>query len=314
MNILDVPTGKIITLGGEHGQLECLYVGDYGKNANMKATFLGLDNEVSPPECELMPLSEKIVVTISTQYGCASKCKFCDVPKVGTGRNATYADLLMQIRTALEASGCSYSKRLNIHFARMGEPTWNPDVLRCAVLLPESVQDIIRADVTHSVVSTMLPKHNKNLQGFLKKWCFIKNELFDGDAGLQFSINSTNNEQRDWLFGGSSLTLEEISELGKTLPAPKGRKYTLNFCVSSETIIDGWKLADLFHPDNWIVKLTPVHNAQTAKDNGLYTEFWYKSHEACCKSAGFDVIVFVPSEEEEQGRITCGNLILAQNK
>lgn len=311
MQVFDVPTGNIAIMDGDHGKLECLYVGDYGKNANMKADFLGLREDVSAPTGLLMPLSEKIVVTISTQYGCASKCKFCDVPKCGPGRNATYNDLLMQIREMIVLSDCAFTKRLNIHFARMGEPTWNTNVLKCALLLPESVQDIIQARVTHPVVSTMLPKKNKYLGTFLRKWCAIKNLAFDGDAGLQFSINSTHEGQRDWLFGGSSLSLEEISELESTLPPPLGRKYTLNFCVNEKTIIDAEKLVGLFNPNRWIVKLTPVHNANEAKANGVYGDFWYSQHEENCKKAGFDVIVFVPSEDEESGRITCGNALLA---
>lgn len=129
---INVPTGHILIVQGDKGSLECLSIGDYGRQANVKAKFLGLNKDIEGvPNGKCMPLKEKWVVTISTQYGCNSACKFCDVPKVGRGINATYKDMKEQIEVALslhpEVKG---TKRLNIHYARMGEPSWNPDVLR----------------------------------------------------------------------------------------------------------------------------------------------------------------------------------------
>ena len=99
---VNVPTGEIYVAKGDNGLIEFLTVGDYGKDANIKANFLGITRELNGvPNGKVMPLSEKWVITISTQYGCSMNCKFCDVPKVGVGRNATYNDLVGQITTAL---------------------------------------------------------------------------------------------------------------------------------------------------------------------------------------------------------------------
>ena len=66
-----VPTGEIYTAIGEKGMLEFLTVGDYGKNANIKADFLGITRDLNGvPNGEPMPLTEKWGITISTQYGC----------------------------------------------------------------------------------------------------------------------------------------------------------------------------------------------------------------------------------------------------
>ena len=78
----------------------------------------------------------------------------------------------------------------------------------------------------------MLPKYNKVLEGFILEWCRIKNKVYGGEAGLQFSINSTDDEQRDAQFNNMSLSLEGISALARRLPRPVGRKYTLNFAVT----------------------------------------------------------------------------------
>lgn len=85
----------------------------------------------------------------------------------------------------------------------------------------------------------MLPKANNKLRNFLQVWCSIKNEFYNGEAGLQFSINSTDDEQRNELFDSKSLSLAQISQLANELPMPVGRKYTLNFPVTSQTILKG---------------------------------------------------------------------------
>lgn len=58
-----------------------------------------------------------------------------------------------------------------------------------------------------------------------------------GEAGLQFSINSTDDEQRRELFDNKSHSLATISEMANRLPMPKGRKYMLNFPVTAQTIL-----------------------------------------------------------------------------
>lgn len=318
---IKVPTGEIYTAEGEKGTLEFLTVGDYGKQANIKADFLGITRELNGvPNGEVQPLTEKWVVTISTQYGCSMGCKFCDVPKVGPGRNATKQDMIDEVLTALEEHPeVKGTKRLNIHFARMGEPTWNPKVIEAAVEIRRMASIHFGHSVLiHPVVSTMLPANNHKLNDFLWDWAQrIKNDAYDGDAGLQFSINSTDDEQRKYLFSGSSLTLGQISDLADQLPKPKGRKYTLNFALADDSIIEGKVLASLFDPERWICKITPLHRTSSAEQNGIrttggYEAFTpYKAVEDDLKAHGFDVIVFVPSYDEDDGLITCGNAILS---
>lgn len=319
---IQVPTGNICVMQAEKGKLEFLSIGDYGKNSNIKADFLGITRELNGvPNGEIMPLEEKWVVTISTQYGCSMDCKFCDVPKVGKGLNATISDLDNQIVEALklhpEVIG---TKRLNLHYARMGEPTWNFEVLKNAMNLHKLVKPYIGNSMIHPVISTMLPKNNARLIEYLQEWCDIKNYTYRGDAGLQFSINSTDNTQREEMFSGNSLSLEEISEIGKLLPDPIGRKYALNFALADEYIINAQRLASLFSNKKFMCKLTPLHKTKSCEQNGIETTGGYESFtpyqkaETALKNAGFDVIVFVPSYDEDLGLITCGNAILSGSK
>jgi 23S rRNA (adenine2503-C2)-methyltransferase len=318
---IQVPTGNICIMQGEKGKLEFLSIGDYGKQANIKADFLGIERELNGvPNGDIMPLTEKWVVTVSTQYGCSMNCKFCDVPKVGKGLNATSFDLHHEIISALKLHPeIKYTKRLNIHYARMGEPTWNLAVLDNARHLPDIVEPYIGHSLIHPVISTMMPKANKNLFGFLLNWCEIKNGQYDGNAGLQFSINSTDDAQREYLFSGNAMTLKEISEMAKDLPNPNGRKYALNFALADNSIIDEHVLISLFPADKFMCKITPLHDTKSCEENDLKTTGGYRSFtpykdvETRLKSVGYDVIVFIPSYDEDHGLITCGNAILSGN-
>ena len=316
---IQVPTGNICVMKGEKGLIEFLSIGDYGKDSNIKADFLGIKRELNGvPNGEIMPLSEKWVITISTQYGCSMGCKFCDVPKVGKGLNATLNDLTNQLIEGLKLHPeIGATKRLNLHYARMGEPTFNFDVIEHAKQLHKIVKPHIGNSMIHPVISTMLPKANKRLMEFLNEWCDIKNYTYRGDAGLQFSINSTDDDQRNEMFSGNSLPLNDIAEIGRLLPDPKGRKYALNFALADNYIVDAEKLAMLFNPNTFMVKITPLHKTQSCDDNGIITTDGYEAFtpyqkaETDLKNAGFDVIVFVPSYDEDLGLITCGNAILS---
>ena len=278
---LSVPTGNILITEGEKGRdLEFLSIGDYGKRHNVKASFLGLNDEIAGvPNGTIMPLEEKWVITISTQYGCSMACKFCDVPKVGPGINVTFNDLSNQVKEALKLHPeVEATKRLNIHYARMGEPTWNTNVLDHALVIRKQIRPYIGRSLVHPVVSTMLPKKNTVLMSFLQEWCEIKNYNYRGDAGLQFSINSTSNDQRNDMFSGNSLSLEEISEIGKNLPDPKGRKYALNFALADEYEIDAERLLNLFSPKKFMVKITPLHKTNSCIRNDIKTSKGYEAY------------------------------------
>lgn len=209
-------TGKIY-VDTEH-RLEFLTVGDYGKENNIKADFLGLTKEINGVENTAVDLSKKWVATISTQKGCPMHCKFCDVPKFGFYGNASIDD-----------------------------------------------------------------------------------------------------EQRNELFDSKSLSLAQISQLANELPMPVGRKYTLNFPVTSQTILDAKELSKLFDREKFIVKITPIHETASAIENGFqvtgYSDYdVYRRFEQPLLKEGWDVIVFVPSKEEDSDRITCGNALISEEK
>ena len=323
MQIVDrikVPTGDILIVTGDRGLLEMLSLGDYGKNINIKADFMGLSRDPGAVKHgALLPLEEKWVITVSTQYGCSMGCSFCDVPRVGPGKNATFDDLIRQVLTGIKLHPeIQSTKRLNIHFARMGEPTWNPAVLDATQWFKAHIDPEFKI---HPVVSTMMPRNNEWLKTFIHTWMRMKNRLLGGNAGLQLSINATDEAVRKAIFGGHACTLEEITEIMKGI-IPSGRKITLNFALSDygrQSVINPAVLRRAFNPSDYMVKLTPMHVTRAARTHGYETSgdpttlAPYAAIEEALKHEGFDVLVFLASKEEDESRITCGNAILGDD-
>ena len=314
-----IPTGYLFTGKYSKGPLETLSIGDYGKRYNVKADFLGYHKVIAGvPNTYCMPLSEKWVITVSTQYGCPMKCTFCDVPNVEFNGNASFNDLQQQFLNALSLfPDTHYTERLNLHYARMGDPIFNTDVFEFSKWLYANKKNLpIRVEVLHPVLTTSLPRKLRQLASRIEEWCQIKNEVYNGQCGLQFSINSTSEAQREDMFGGQSLSLTEFSKIASKLPPPVGRKYCLNFAYSTDFEIDATKIADLFNAEHFMCKITPIHNNNACRANNIQTlggyDSWqpYQQPEEDLKAAGFDVLVFVPSIDEEEGLVTCGNAIL----
>lgn len=323
MNKIELPTGYLFTDDYSKAELETLSIGDYGKKHNVKADFLGLTDEIHGVDnIPCMPLSEKWVVTLSTQYGCVMKCSFCDVPKVSWNGNATFNDLKQQLYSAINLfPDVHYTERLNIHFARMGEPIFNDNVFDFAIWMYNQKQQIfkdtgLRIETLHPVLTTSLPRAYKNLEAKIMQWCAIKNDLYNGQAGLQLSINSTDEKQRSSMYQNMQLGLDDLSIIADKMPEPIGRKYCLNFAYSTDYIIDAEYLKNRFDPDKFMCKITPIHNNNACKENKIKTIGGYDSYtpyakpENDLKNAGYDVLVFVPSMDEEDGLVTCGNVVL----
>ena len=318
--ITETHTGKIVT--DTDLTLEYLYVGDYGKENNIKASFLGYDKRIDKVEHKPVDITDKLVVTVSSQKGCPMNCNFCDCPKLGFKGNATLPELITEIMSGVALSGIKHGQRLNVHYARMGEPTFNPNVITSAEFIAQmlmSENSDVTFDTYHPVVSTMMPKSNKNLKEFLHKWV-TTGFVYGGEDGfgLQFSINTLDENDRNEMFRNRSLSLQEISDIIKELPYPKKRKYTLNFAVTSKSNLDVDLMNKYFDKEKCIVKMTPIHETVEAVDEGyeIVHDFdVYEQFEQPLVNDGWDVIVFVPSKEEDEDRITCGNSLIAlENK
>lgn len=185
--ITDTHTGEIIS--DTDLTLEYLFVGDYGKENNIKADFLGYDKRIEKVEHKPVDIREKLVVTVSSQKGCPMHCNFCDCPKLGFKGNASLPELMMEITSGIALSGIRHGERLNVHYARMGEPTFNQNVIASAKQIAHMLADPdsdIHFNTYHPVISTMMPKANNNLKEFLHKW--VKTGFEYDEEELQMMI------------------------------------------------------------------------------------------------------------------------------
>jgi len=324
---IPIPTGYLFVGKYSKGLLETLSIGDYGKPYNVKADFLGYHKEIEGvPNIYTMPLSEKWVITVSTQYGCVMRCSFCDVPNVPFKGNATFEDLKAQLYNAISLfPQFRYTERLNLHYARMGEPIFNYNVFEFTRWLYSNKHRIfedtgLSIEVLHPVLSTSCPRKFKKLEERILEWCEIKNKVYNGQAGIQFSINSTSEKQRDEMFGGMQIRLKDLSKIADQMPMPVSRKYCLNFAYATDFEVNAELLASLFDSRKFMCKITPIHNNNACRKNKIETIGGYDSYvpyrkiEEDLKRAGFDVLIFVPSFDEENGLVTCGNAILGGSK
>lgn len=118
------------------------------------------------------------------------------------------------------------------------------------------------------------------------------------------------------MFGGSSILLEDIVRIADKMPEPISRKYCLNFAFASDSEVRVEVLDRFFDKEKFMVKITPIHNNNACRQNNIMTtggyDSWqpYQTLEEELKRAGWDVLVFIPSMDEEMGLVTCGNAIL----
>ena len=120
-----------------------------------KGRLVEFVESVQPP----LPRNEKWVLIVSTLYGCPVGCLFCDAGGWYRGR-LSKEDILGQVDYMITNRFPSRKipvKKLKIQFARVGEPSLNPNVLDVLEELPK----IYDAPGLLPCISTVAPKGNK---------------------------------------------------------------------------------------------------------------------------------------------------------
>jgi 23S rRNA (adenine2503-C2)-methyltransferase len=256
---------------------------------------------------------EKWVLVISTLYGCPIDCKFCDAGGNYKGK-LSYDDLLFQIDYPMREKypdlivPCT---KFKIQFARMGEPSFNPNVLKVLEDLPGlyNIPGFIPS------LSTIAPKGTNN---FFNRLIEIKKEKYPLTFQLQFSIHSTQKAQRDLLIPVRKWDFHEIANYGKHFFDPGGRKITLNFAVSTVSVIDPEVLNRHFDPELFIIKLTPLNPTFKSSENKMQSliKADHVNYDIMdqLKSKGYEVILSIGEWEENQIGSNCGQYVQACSK
>ena len=158
----------------------------------------------------LVPFEEKWLTAISTQYGCPQHCQFCLVPELGFHGNLSVDEMWEQLEFVFsQHPQVTNSDKIKVGFARMGEPQYNW----------KNILQVMRDMKTYKEGFTFLPCYNtilpkvkvfgKNPVEVLKEEVMSVKEYLDGFMHIQISTNSTNEDERKYLFGGADVVTIE---------------------------------------------------------------------------------------------------------
>ena len=187
----------------------------------------------------------------------------------------------------------------------MGEPSLNKNVLEVLKLLPEKYE----APGLMPCVSTIAPN---NSDGFLDELIEIKNQLYpNGNFQLQFSIHSTDQEEREKWMTENIWNLGEIAKFGEKWYKKGDRKITLNFAVAEDSKINPEIVAHIFDPEKYWIKLTPINPTNKAIDNKLQSGITVENTEIFplvkeFRKLGFSAAISIGEWEENDIGTNCG--------
>ncbi len=250
-------------------------------------------------------IDEKWVVVVSSQFGCPVGCLMCDTYDYYKG-NPTAEELLSQVDHVIRRrfpDGKVPSKKFKVQFARMGEPALNMAVIEAIELIPKRFD----APGFMPCISTTAPVGRDD---FFSELLRLNHEIFKGNFQLQFSIHSTNEEQRNRIIPIEKWDLERIASYGDDFFVG-GRKIALNFALAPENEIDVDKLTSLFSKDRFMFKFTPVNPTSQAKLHDIVREDLVEEEVpeiSLLRKEGFDVILSVGDPRENDIGSNCGQL------
>jgi 23S rRNA (adenine2503-C2)-methyltransferase len=256
--------------------------------------------------------SERWILMVSTLFGCPVNCMICDAGGQYQGK-PTSEQILEQIDFMVDRwfperkIPCS---KFKIQFARMGEPTLNPAVLEVLEKLPTHYD----APGLIPSISTIAPH---GCDKFLETMQEIKNRLYmNGHFQFQYSLHSTNENQRDQLIPVRKWSFKQLSEFGERYFQPGDRKITLNFALARGMELDPKALLTYFDPAKYMIKITPVNPTCQAVKNNLVSFVDLKNPgqhldiTEHLNSAGYDVILSIGEVEENRIGSNCGQYVL----
>ncbi len=255
------------------------------------------------------PRHRKWIINVSTQFGCPVRCDFCDAGGAFHG-NLSWEEIADQIRFVADRHPDEVGRceKLKVHFARMGEPALNDEVIEVIRNLPE----ILPAPGLWCCVATVVPSRSVS---WFDRLIRIKNERFVGRFQLQFSINTTDEALRRRLYHVPVMTLDQLVGLGQSFFVTGDRKIVLNFALSKNWAFDTDIIAKRFSPERFAIKITPLNPTITGGANALESaigdtdEILVRHKMMELERIGYDVILSINDERENRVRSNCGQAV-----
>ncbi len=262
---------------------------------------------LSPPQ----PREKKWVLLVSTMYGCPVGCLMCDAGGGYYGK-ASVEEIFAQLDYMVYQrfpDGNIPSSQFKIQFARMGEPSLNPNVLTVLDELPTRYH----APGLMPSISTIAPQGS---EPFFEKLLEIKHEKYSGGKlQFQFSIHTTDEKLRDQIIPVKKWGFQKMANYGSRFYTAGDRKITLNFALFENAPVDPSVLLNYFDPDQFLIKITPLNPTYRATKNELMSYIkpddssgQYRIIEAL-RQVGYEVILSIGELEENKIGSNCGQYI-----
>ncbi len=262
---------------------------------------------VQPP----LPREKKWVIIVSTLFGCPIKCPMCDAGGGYRGRlskDEIFAQMDFLVNKRFPNGRISVAK-FKVQFARMGEPSFNPDVIEVLEELPRRYD----APGLMPCISTIAPSAAEK---FFERLIQTKKNLYPGRFQLQFSIHTTDEAHRSWLIPTGIWNFTKIAQYGERFYQEGDRKITLNCALPKGVPLEARVLREHFDPDIFLIKITPLNPTYRAAENRLssyidpYREA--RGYEVVeeLRSAGYEVIVSIGEVAENHIGSNCGQFVM----
>lgn len=259
-----------------------------------------------------IPREKKWVLIVSTLFGCPVACRFCDAGSYYKGK-LSEDEIISQIDFLVKQrfpNGTIPVGKFKIQFARLGEPSFNQNVLNVLEKLP----DLYEAPGLLPSLSTVAPC---GTDMFFERLLEIKKSKYPLRFQFQFSLHSTEENKRDWLIPIKKWDFKKMAEYGNKIFNKGGSKISLNFALSEHSLIEPGVLIQYFNPKTFLIKLTPVNPTYNATKNNINSILPQEKGGELIESlqtAGYEVIVSIGEFEENYIGSNCGQFITTFNK
>ncbi len=248
------------------------------------------------------------MLIVSTLFGCPVDCAFCDAGGDYRGKlTAEHLQFQVDYLVGKRFPGNKIdTDKFKIQFARMGEPSFNYSVIEFLKRIPE----LYNYRLFVPSLSTIGPSGTYK---FFEDLLDVKKQLFDKEFQLQFSIHSTDIEQRKKLIPVNTMSFEEIATYGNRFFSPGAKKITLNFAIGDNYIVEADTLKQFFDPEKFLIKVTPVNPTFKARKNRISSLIspLKTNHDIldAIRDAGYDIIISIGELEENKIGSNCGQYV-----
>jgi len=255
---------------------------------------------------------QKMVMIVSTLFGCPVKCIMCDAGGNYSGKVSS-EDMFAQIDHVVKKRfprGEIPVRKFKIQFSRMGEPAFNDHVLTVLDQFPSR----FHAPGFLPSLSTIGPAGRRD---FFEELLRIKKIHYRRSFQLQFSIHSTDPVLRDRIIPVKKMSFAEIARYAGRFHDEDGKKITLNYILAKNFDFQPRELLRYFSPDIFFIKMTPLNPTYAASSNDLEPGIVGKPIESgegerileTVENLGYEALLSIGELEENRIGSNCGQYV-----